>query len=104
MHGTKPPSSPKSDSRAISIRIARDPNDLDAGYRHPRGGLSGRAGLPDRRGIRRQRSGSRHTSSGLLERKPAACVRCGFSESLRSSNASPSAISSAGPAYRSSWC
>src|SRR6202165_369593 len=28
MHGTKPPSSPKPDRRAISIRIARDPNDL----------------------------------------------------------------------------
>ena len=28
MHGTKRPPSPKPDSRAISIRIARDPNDL----------------------------------------------------------------------------
>ena len=28
MHGTRPPSSPKPNPRAISIRIARDPNDL----------------------------------------------------------------------------
>jgi len=28
MHGTKPPSSARTPSRAISIRIARDPNDL----------------------------------------------------------------------------
>src|ERR1700689_5404087 len=28
MHGTRPPSSAKLDARAISIRIARDPNDL----------------------------------------------------------------------------
>jgi hypothetical protein len=103
MHGTRLPSSTNPNPRSISIRIARDPNDLMLITAIRAAVYLAEQDCP----IEEEFDGNDLVAAhfiGFVGTEPAGCLRVRFLANSPKWNASPSGISSGARACHSSWC